>query len=152
MPAEPARAVPSPDESVGYLLSRARSAVSNAVHQRTMALACITSTQAATLLLLESGSCVTGSGIAREYGLDASAVTRLIDRLEARELIARVRSLEDRRVIRLQLTAAGSALTAEIRPIFANALENLLRGFSEEEIGFLKSLLRRFIKNSVTPG
>ena len=45
-------------------------------------------------------------------------VTRLLDRMEARELIARERSREDRRVVITRITEAGLALTAEIdRPL-----------------------------------
>ena len=41
-------------------------------------------------------------------------VTRLLDRLETRGLIARWRSAEDRRVVRTRITAAGLELLAEI--------------------------------------
>ncbi len=45
-------------------------------------------------------------------------VTRLLDRMEARHLIARERSREDRRVVITRITAEGLALAAEIdRPL-----------------------------------
>ena len=41
-------------------------------------------------------------------------VTRLVDRLERRDLIQRVRTSEDRRVVRTTITAQGLSLLAEI--------------------------------------
>ena len=41
-------------------------------------------------------------------------VTRLLDRLERRELIVRTREVSDRRVVRTRITKAGLALLAEL--------------------------------------
>lgn len=43
----------------------------------------------------------------RRTGLTASAITGLIDRLEHRELVRRVRPSDDRRVVLVELTASG---------------------------------------------
>ncbi len=136
-------------ESVGYLISRVKSTMSNMVTQRTMAELGITSTQASILFMVASGKCLLAAELAREYGIDASAVTRLIDRLEKRGLLTRVRSSEDRRVVRLALTPEGQALAARMPAIFNGVLDKLLAGFTAEETGFLKSMLRRIL---LTPG
>lgn len=138
-------------ESVGYLLSRVRSTLWNNVTQLTMADLGITSTQASIMFMLASGRSLAAADLAREYGIDASAVTRLIDRLEKRGLITRVRSEEDRRVIRLALTEEGRALARQIPDIFTMVLDKLLGGFTAEEVGFLKSMLRRMLLNSGDP-
>jgi DNA-binding MarR family transcriptional regulator len=138
-------------ESVGYLLSRVRSTLWNLVTQHTMADLGITSTQASIMFMLASGRGLAAADLAREYGIDASAVTRLIDRLEKRGLITRVRSEEDRRVVRLALTDEGRALAAQIPAIFTMVLDKLLGGFTPEEVGFLKSMLRRILLNSGDP-
>jgi DNA-binding MarR family transcriptional regulator len=41
-------------------------------------------------------------------------ITRLVDRLEARKLFERARSREDRRVVLVRITAAGSKLVASL--------------------------------------
>jgi DNA-binding MarR family transcriptional regulator len=138
-------------ESVGYLLSRVRSTLWNLVTQHTMADLGITSTQASIMFMLASGRGLAAADLAREYGIDASAVTRLIDRLEKRGLITRVRSEEDRRVVRLALTDEGCALAGQIPAIFTMVLDKLLGGFTPEEVGFLKSMLRRILLNSGDP-
>lgn len=135
-------------ESVGYLISRVRSTLSNLVTQRSMAELGITSQQGSILFMVASGKCLLAAELAREYGIDASAVTRLVDRLEKRGLLTRVRSNEDRRVVRLALTPEGHAIAARMPAIFNGVLDNLLGGFTPEEVGFLKSMLRRVLVNS----
>ena len=135
-------------ESVGYLISRTKSTLSNLVTQRTMAELGITSQQASILFMVASGKCLLAAELAREYGIDASAVTRLVDRLEKRGLLTRVRSIEDRRVVRLALTPEGHAIAAKMPAIFNGVLDSLLGGFTPEEVGFLKSMLRRVLVNS----
>ncbi len=135
-------------ESVGYLISRVKSTTSNLVTQRTMAELGITSQQASILFMVASGKCLLAAELAREYGIDASAVTRLVDRLEKRGLLTRVRSSEDRRVIRLALTAEGLSIARRLPAIFTSVMDSLLAGFTPEEAGFLKSMLRRVLLNS----
>jgi DNA-binding HxlR family transcriptional regulator len=43
----------------------------------------------------------------RGLGIDAGAITRMLDRLEAKGLVERVRSETDRRVVHVRLTEAG---------------------------------------------
>jgi DNA-binding MarR family transcriptional regulator len=135
-------------ESVGYLIARVKSVMSNMVTQRTMAELGITSTQASILFMVASGRCLVAAELARDYGIDASAVTRLIDRLEKRGLLTRVRSSEDRRVVHLALTPEGYELAARMPEIFTSVLDKLLGGFTPEEVGFLKSMLRRVLVNN----
>ena len=59
-----------------------------------------------------------------------------------------VRSSEDRRVVRLALTAEGCAIAAKLPAIFSSVLDKLLCGFTPEETGFLKSMLRRVLANN----
>ena len=135
-------------ESVGYLISRVRSTMSNEVTQRTMAELGITSQQGSILFMVASGKCLLAAELAREYGIDASAVTRLVDRLEKRGLLTRVRSSEDRRVVRLALTPEGQSVAARMPAIFNSVIDSFLGGFTAEEVGFLKSMLRRVLINS----
>jgi len=134
-------------ESVGYLISRVKSTMSNMVTQRAVAELGVTSQQASILFMVASGKCLLAAELAREYGIDASAVTRLLDRVEKRGLLARVRSIEDRRVVRLELTEEGRAIAERLPDIFCGVLDQLLAGFTPEEVGFLKSMLRRILGN-----
>jgi DNA-binding MarR family transcriptional regulator len=136
------------NDSVGYLMSRVKSLMTNLVTQRTQDELGITGTQASMLFMIAVGQCSTAAELAREYGIDASAVTRLLDRVEKRGLLSRVRCLEDRRVVRLALTDEGRAIAERLPAIFRNVLDQLLDGFTPEEVGFLKSMLRRILGNA----
>lgn len=70
-------------------------------------------------------------------------ITRMLDRLERRELIRRERQTDDRRVVLTFITEAGAALLKELdRPVnvlHANQLDNL----NETELGQLIGLLEK---------
>ncbi len=53
------------------------------------------------------------SELARRMYLHPATVVGIIDRLEARELVSRTRSQEDRRVVEIQLTDRGKGLVAQ---------------------------------------
>lgn len=64
--------------------------------------------------------------LSRASALSPSATTRLVNRLEERGLLTRVLCDDDRRGIYTELTAAGSRLLEQARPIHDDALEHAL--------------------------
>ncbi|MGI4812234.1 MAG: MarR family winged helix-turn-helix transcriptional regulator [Janthinobacterium lividum] len=137
-----------PEDSVGYLLMRVRSEIIHALTQYTWPELQLTATQSGVLFMIASGRCTIAADVARIHGIDASAVTRLIDKLAQRGLITRKRSEQDKRVSRLLLTPAGKELSQRLPDIYAKVLDQLLQDFTPEEAGFLKSMLRRMLKNT----
>src|SRR3954453_17192675 len=67
----------------------------------------LTAVQWQPLWKLKIDPTTTAQQLARQMDVDAGAMTRMLDRLEAKGLIERVRSDADRRFIRLALTPAG---------------------------------------------
>ena len=57
------------------------------------------------------------SELGERLALDSGTLTPLLKRLEAAELVSRVRDLEDERRVRITLTAAGRKLKARARKI-----------------------------------
>ena len=74
-------------------------------------------------------------------------MTRALDRLEAKGLVARVRSSEDRRVINLELTEAGREVAAVVPAVLAEVLNLHLAGFTETEWRSLLDMLKRMRAN-----
>ncbi|MDA3642586.1 MarR family transcriptional regulator [Saccharopolyspora indica] len=64
--------------------------------------------------------------LARATALSGSATTRLVSRLEDRELLTRILCKDDRRGIYTELTDAGRALLERARPAHDAALEAAL--------------------------
>ncbi len=107
----------------------------------------MTSDQVLPLLALSQGVCNTGADLARLYDVDPGAVTRMLDRLEAKGLIERVRRSDDRRVVEIVPTEAGHAMAAQMPALLADTLNRALRGFTRDEVEQFKSLLRRLAAN-----
>ncbi|MGC1175406.1 MarR family winged helix-turn-helix transcriptional regulator [Polaromonas sp.] len=136
-----------PDESVGYLMRRILSLIAQGV-ERELEPKGLTNAQWVPLLKLYMGSASTVAELARECDLDAGSMTRLLDRLEAKDLCRRIRSSEDRRVVNLELTDAGRIAAKEIPVILSRIQNEHLAGFSVEEWQTLKSYLRRIFETA----
>ena len=130
--------------SLGYLIKRLHNLVIP-VAESLFADADITFSQWVVLVSLRDGLASTAAGIARHMGHDAGAITRLIDQMEKRGLIARTRSTEDRRVIHLEITPAGKALAASLTPRLMDFWNETLQGFTQAEFDMLLSLLTRLL-------
>jgi DNA-binding MarR family transcriptional regulator len=89
----------------------------------------------------------TAQDMARDMDIDAGALTRLIDRLAAKGLVQRQRSISDRRVVMLSLSAAGEAVVGHVPGVLASVNNDYLRGFSERDWRSLKRLLRLMLDN-----
>lgn len=134
------------EESIGYLIGRARAQLAKSLDDA-LAPQGITHAQGGILLMLLSGRFDNASQLAREMYIDAAAMTRMVDRLEKRELIRRMQSDDDRRVSQLQLTDEGRLLAQQLPAVYIATRERNFAGLSVEEMGFLKSLLRRILAN-----
>lgn len=74
--------------------------------------------------------------LARATALSASATTRLVTRLEDRELLTRILCADDRRGIYTELTPTGLELYTRAHPIHDEALERALAQAAERpELG-----------------
>lgn len=85
--------------------------------------------------------------LARELQMDAGAMTRLLDRMEKKNLLKRVRSTEDRRVVMVELTPEGQAAAALVPAVLSEVLNAHLAGFSKTEWQALLGYLKRIIAN-----
>lgn len=134
-------------QSTGYLM---RQILNSVAHQVTRELepSGLTNAQWVPMLKLYLGCASTVAELARECNLDAGSMTRLLDRLEAKGLCRRIRSSEDRRVVNLELTPAGSDAAKEIPVVLSRVQNAHLAGFSVDEWLLLKSYLRRILDTS----
>lgn len=137
-----------PEESVGYLMKRILRSVADEI-EREMGPNGLTNAQWIPLFKLYVGSASTVAELARECNLDAGAMTRLLDRLEVKGLLKRVRSKEDRRVVNLQLSTEGRTAAQQIPAVLCRVQNAHMRGFTHAEWQTLKSLLRRILENAL---
>jgi DNA-binding MarR family transcriptional regulator len=96
------------------------------------------------LIELEPGVEVPMRTLAECTGCDASSVTGIVDRMEARELIERRDRPGDRRVKLIALTAAGSRMREQVRERFSRPPEAVKR-LPEEDLIVLRDLMRKAV-------
>lgn len=94
----------------------------------------ITSPQLLCLQTLESDGPLTNSALAKLVHLSPSTVVGILDRLEAKDLIVRERSTQDRRVVLVYITDAGRSLVATVPSLLQNRLAEGLSELPENEL------------------
>lgn len=136
-----------PGTSVGYLVNRVRTALFNALDQELAPLE-VTSAQYVIMAQLIYGMADSPSQLCQSISYDPGAMTRMIDRLEAKGLIRRVRHPQDRRALTLELTNEGKAVFPRMRVLVIDVLNRFLRGFTKAEARQLEGLLQRVLANA----
>lgn len=132
-------------QSVGFAITKARNLIVAEMDAALKDLN-VTSPQIGILLSMTEGAAATPFELAKLLGIDTGLMTRMLDKLEARGLLERSRSVEDRRVVNLTLTKAGRAVAARIPEIAPVVLNARLRKFSSEEFDELRRLLHKFLE------
>jgi len=135
------------EESVGYLMRRVVNGIAQGVDRRLESVG-LTNAQWVPLLKLHLHHGATVAELARGCQVDAGAMTRMLDRLEAKALIKRVRSTADRRVVNIELTADGVQAAKQIPAVLCEVQNAHLAGVSRDEWLALVGTLRRMIENS----
>ena len=79
--------------------------------------------------------------------IEVSTLTRLVDNMEQKGLVARRRDANDARAILLHVAPAGRRLTQRILPIAERYEAVALEGFTPAEAEVLKRALRRLYNN-----
>ena len=137
------------EESMGFLMRRIMLSLVNDVDRQLAAQGHdLTHAQWAPLYLLYKGRASTLAEMARELQIDPGALTRTLDRLEAKGLCRRVRSTEDRRVSHLSLTESGLTAAAQVPFVLSDVQNAYLKGFTHEEWQQLLGMLQRLVVNA----
>ncbi|QHJ00783.1 MarR family transcriptional regulator [Xylophilus rhododendri] len=138
--------VGSAEDTVGYRMRRIVNLLAGEIERRMEPLG-LTDAQWKPLLRMFASGDTTVATLARGCHLDAGAMTRLLDRLEAKNLCRRIRSVEDRRVVNLELTDEGRVAARQIPDVVAEVQAVAAAGFSQQEFDQLKEYLERILTN-----
>jgi len=136
------------DENIGHLLRRVATSIRRQADKRLQGHG-LTSAQWKVLSRIQRGDCTTIASLAREAATDAGAMTRLLDRLEAKGLCKRVRSCDDRRTINVELTRTGAAAASRVAATLAEVSDAHLSGFPDEAYRELMGYLQRMLGNGL---
>jgi MarR family transcriptional regulator, multiple antibiotic resistance protein MarR len=142
-----------PRKGVGYLLHRVRAELFATVDRaftadEDLAAMGVTSSQFIVLASLQTEVEITASVLCRDISYDGGAMTRMLDRLEEKGLLRRIRLPEDRRQVYLQLTERGRCAVPRMRNAAMTVVNRFLDGFTRSEARQLEGLLNRMINNA----
>ncbi len=140
-----------PEDSVGRLLAETSRQILAALDEELLRQGKgITGAQWAILVRVSRGCASTAAELCRTGRYDTGSMTRMLDRLEEKGLIRRVRSARDRRITHLELTEPGQTLLPSLPPVAIKVLNAHLRGFGAAELAQLKDFLQRIRANGET--
>jgi DNA-binding MarR family transcriptional regulator len=126
--------------SIGYLIKRAHSMMMD-VLENLFTERGFSFIHYAILTWVRDGIAVNPKDICVQYRHDSGALTRVIDQLEERGLLERVRRGNDRRKVELQLTEEGRKTVESLIPLVVDKLNLALVDFSRAEVAEFKRLL-----------
>lgn len=99
-------------------------------------------TEEKTMLLL-SGGPLTAGEIAQKTGLTTPSVTSLIDRLEKKGFVQRVRDTHDRRRVIVELNQERFAELMKVFASFQGHFDSLIEGYTDEQLRTVLDFLTR---------
>jgi DNA-binding MarR family transcriptional regulator len=137
----------NPEDSLGRLLADVSGRLLAAFDDEMVGLG-ITGAQCVILMRIANGCGSTAAELCRFSRYDTGSMTRMLDRLEEKGLIRRVKSSQDRRVIHLELTDAGRNLYPRLPSAAIRVLNSHLKGFTRAELDLFKGFLSRMRDNS----
>jgi MarR family transcriptional regulator, multiple antibiotic resistance protein MarR len=137
----------SPNEAIGALIGRTRKTMIQKIDVQLAPLQ-VSAAQWLVVLLLGEGAAATAAELCELLSYDPGAMTRLLDRLESKSILRRVRGGADRRSVQLELTAGGKTLYPKILAAMVDVFNRLLHGFTRGEVSQLEDYLRRMLANA----
>jgi DNA-binding MarR family transcriptional regulator len=138
----------SKDSNIGILVKQVQGSLNRMIDRHVSPLG-LTAMQWRPLVMIRYLDINTPAELARGAHVDTGAMTRTLDRLEAKGFVTRHRCPDDRRVVRIELSEAGTEVAEQIMPAIAATLNAHLQGFSKAEVETLIGLLHRMLANGL---
>jgi DNA-binding MarR family transcriptional regulator len=141
-----------PHTTIGPLLNRVRAALAAAVDEalstdKEVSRYELTFAQVVVLGTLHNGDTQCAGEMCKLLTYDRGAMSRMLDRLELKGMIRRVRRPGERRMITLEITEEGEAVFPKVKVIAVGVLNRFLRGISKSEVRQTEGVLRRMLAN-----
>ncbi len=106
----------------------------------------LTGPQLVCLRVLGQHESLSPSALAKEIVLSQATVTGIIDRLAARQLVSRQRSMTDRRQVSVAITDAGKALVEQAPSPLQERFVEQLAQLSEQDQGRIRDTLDEVVR------
>lgn len=130
----------------GYWVNRLASAIRTVVDRELKAFD-MTRRQVAMIMHIERAGSPSASDLTQLLGVDSTAVTRMIDRLEEKELVQRHPDPNDGRRHLIEVTPEARALMPKIQRTAKRMEESFVEGVSPDELETFQRVMLRMLEN-----
>jgi DNA-binding MarR family transcriptional regulator len=107
----------------------------------------VTASQFAILKNVMRGSAQSACELCKSMDYDRGAMSRMIDRLESKNLIRRVPLAHTRRSVALEVTEAGQAAFPKMQACLDRVVNRLLKGVTKTQVREVEKVLKRMLAN-----
>ena len=101
------------------------------------------------LFMLHYHQDINAKQVAEYLGISKSAVSQLLDPLEDKHLIRRSRAVNDRRIVRIDLTPSGRQLIKKVQKLKFAGLRSSLDSLNDAELSQMASLHQKMSVRSI---
>jgi len=101
------------------------------------------------IILERSGTCPTMGELSTELGIPLSSATRIVDELVGANFIERIPDENDRRVVRVQMTATGREIYQTAMEFNKQRVVHMLSKFTDEEQNQLLHLMTKLFDSLI---
>jgi DNA-binding MarR family transcriptional regulator len=107
----------------------------------------VTAAQFSILKIVLKGKANSACELCKFMDYDRGAMSRMIDRLESKNLIRRVPLPHTRRTMALEVTAAGKAAFPKMEACLDRVVGRLLKGVTKTQVREAEKVLKRMLEN-----
>ena len=107
----------------------------------------VTAAQFSILKIVLKGNAKSACELCKFMDYDRGAMSRMIDRLESKNLIRRVPLAHTRRTMALEVTAAGKAAFPKMEACLDRVVGRLLKGVTKTQVREAEKVLKRMLEN-----
>jgi DNA-binding MarR family transcriptional regulator len=107
----------------------------------------VTAAQFAILKNVLKGSAQSACELCRTMDYDRGAMSRMIDRLEAKRLLRRVPLAHTRRTVALEVTDAGKTAFPKMQACLERVVNRMLKGVTKPQVREMERMLRQMLAN-----
>ncbi len=108
----------------------------------------VTAAQFSILRMVLKGNARSACELCKFMDYDRGAMSRMIDRLESKNLIRRVPLAHTRRTMALEVTAAGKAAYPKMETCLDRVVGRLLKGVTKAQVREAEKVLKRMLENA----
>jgi DNA-binding MarR family transcriptional regulator len=108
----------------------------------------VTAAQFSILKMVLKGRAQSACELCKFMDYDRGAMSRMIDRLESKNLIRRVPLAHTRRTMALEVTAAGKAAFPKMEACLDRVVGRLLKGVTKTQVREAERVLKRMLENA----